>query len=126
MINTLTQKSDLRELIPEIIYFPDLYTNNNELKLGDLDNGENIDNICINERNEEKYIKYEFLSKYKNYIEFGNLKLNNWIDLIFGVKQKETKDGKIYFGKDMYINLDKEKQEKDIIDVFWYSTITII
>ena len=31
--STLTQKSDLREMIPELYYFPDLFENKNELKL---------------------------------------------------------------------------------------------
>ena len=116
MENTLAQKSDLRELIPEIYYFPDLYTNNNELKLGNLNNGENIDNVSIDEKNENTYIKYEFLAKLKNYLEFDKLKLNKWINLIFGLNQQKTKDKKKYFGKEMYIHLEKEKQEEDIKD----------
>ena len=115
MENTLTQKSDLRELIPEIYYFPDLFMNKNEFKFGLLLNGNNIDNIDINEEKEDKYKKYEFLAQLKNYLEFDKLKLNSWINLIFGKNQK-TIDNKEYYGNEMYIHLKKDDQEKDVKD----------
>ena len=40
MENTLAQKSDLRELIPDMYYFPDLYFNKNECKFGTLFGGD--------------------------------------------------------------------------------------
>ena len=123
MENTLSQKSDLREMIPEIYYFPDLYANTNDLCLGMNSKGQDINNISvkekINNQNEDPYEKYEFLSRYKNYLEFENLKLNKWINLIFGKNQKETK-GKnrkyINYSKNMYINFEDEKQKKYLKD----------
>ena len=116
MENTLSQKSDLREYLPELYYLPDLFTNNNELKLGILSDRTEIDNVLIKDKKKEDfYMKYDFIANLKNYLEFGKLKLNNWIDLIFGVNQKETKDKKYYYSKDMYFHFN-EKNENNIID----------
>ena len=116
MENTLAQKSDLRELIPEIYYFPDLFDNKNCLKLGTLLNGTEIDDVSINDYKEPKFEKYEFISKLKNHLEFEKLKLNNWINLIFGKFQEKTNDKKpkLYYEKSMYIYQDKEKQKDEI------------
>ena len=113
MKNTLSQKSDLREFIPELYYLPELFTNNNELKLGILSNGGQIDNVEIKEQNEMPFMKYQFISDLKTYLEFGDLKLNNWINLIFGKDQKSTKDKREYFGEDLYIHFDPKKQKEE-------------
>ena len=112
--NTLAQKSDLREMIPEIYYFSELYVNNNNLNLGTLTKGEEIDTVSINEPNETLYEKYEFLAKLKNYLEYDKLKLNDWINLIFGINQRETKDSRTYYDDFMYINFDEKKQKADL------------
>ena len=121
MENTLTQKSDLREYIPELYYLPDLFTNNNNLKLGTLSNGQDIDSILINENTENKdepqNKKYEFIAELKNYLENGKLKLNEWIDLIFGVHQEKTKRLDNY-EKDMYIHIEEEQQIKECNDTY--------
>ena len=43
--NTLSQKSDLREMIPEIYYFSDLYGNKNDLEFGKFNDNEKVDNV---------------------------------------------------------------------------------
>ena len=119
MMNTLSQKSDLREMIPELYYFPDLFTNINDLCFGKAANGLDINNVSIKEnKNEDPYEKYEYLAKCKDYLEFGNLKLNEWINLIFGLNQKTTvaskkgEEKKQYYRTEMEIYFDKEKQKK--------------
>ena len=118
MENTLSQKSDLREFIPELYYLPDLFTNNNELKLGTLSDGAKIDSISIYDKiknkEEESYKIYEFISNSKKYLEFYNLELNKWLDLIFGINQRQTNDKKVYFGNEIYIHFDDEPQKNDI------------
>ena len=114
MENTLAQKSDLREFIPEMFYFPDLYFNENELKFETLIDGEEIDTVLVYEKGEEKFKKYEFLSQLRNYLEFGKLQLNKWINLIFGITQKLSNDKKLYFEDSMYIHFDEEEQQKDM------------
>ena len=114
MENTLTQKSDLREMIPEIYYFYDLYFNNNNLDLGSLSNDEKIDIISINDPNETIYEKYEYLAKLKNYLEYDKLKLNDWINLIFGINQRKTRDNRNYYDDFMYIKFDEKNQKEDL------------
>ena len=111
--NTLSQKSDLREMIPEMYYLPDLYYNTNEVKFGVLLDGNNIDTVMVNKEKEEKYEKYKYLKNLRDYLESHELKLNNWIDLIFGVNQKKTKDKNNYRDY-MYIHFDENQQKKDI------------
>ena len=117
MENTLSQKSDLREFIPEMFYFPDLFNNKNELKLGTVRNGEEmeeIDNVSVSDKNKSNYEKYEYLTKIKNYLEYDKLKLNEWINLIFGINQKTTKDKtkRKYFDNCMYIYLMKKIKKR--------------
>jgi hypothetical protein len=113
MENTLNQKSDLRELIPEIYYFPDLYENKNELKLGVLLDESEIDKISIKDKVIDDFEKYEFMAKLKNYLEYEKLYLNRWIDLIFGKHQKIF-EKENYFGEDKYIHFDNALQDKYI------------
>ena len=110
--NTLIQKSDLRETIPEMYYFPDLFSNKNNLNLGLLNKGDKIDDVIFNNDNNDKYAKYEFLAKSRNYLE-DNLEINKWVDLIFGKNQKKYLNLN-YYSIDKYIFIDKKEQEKNI------------
>ena len=114
--NTLAQKSDLREMIPEMYYFPDLYYNTNELKFGELLDGSNIDTVLVNTVNEQKYEKYKYLKDLRDYFESNDLKLNSWIDLIFGINQKKTKDKRNHYADFMYLHFDENQQKKDLND----------
>ena len=106
--SNLTQKGDLRESIQELYYFPDLFSNKNDLKLGVMSEGDKVDDVIFN--NNDKYEKFEFLQKLKNYLEFDNLEINKWIDLIFGKNQiKDSKRN--YYKSDKYISLNKKVQE---------------
>ena len=114
--NTLSQKSDLREFIPELYYFSDLFFNKNQLKLGTLSTGEEIDDMYIKDKDEEKIVKYNYLKELKNYfMNDAELNLNPWIDLIFGVDQEKCQDlGRNYYQKEKYINPNVKEQPKEI------------
>jgi len=114
--NTLSQKSDLREFIPELYYFSDLFFNRNQLKLGTLSTGEEIDDMYIKDKNEEKLAKYNYLKELKNYFMYNEeLNLNLWIDLIFGVNQEKCNElGRNYYSSDKYINPNVKEQPKEI------------
>ena len=114
--NTLSQKSDLREFIPELYYFSDLFFNKNLLKLGTLSTGEEIDDLYIKEKNEDKLKKYSYLKELKNYfLNDEELNINSWIDLIFGFQQEKNSELKRdYYSKDKYIRLNKKDQIKEI------------
>ena len=127
MINTLAQKSDLREMIPELYYFPDIFTNINDLCFGKLADGKDISNVSIKENkdneDEDPYEKYEYLAKCKDYLEFSNLKLNEWINLIFGINQSSTvpqkkgEEKRIYYRNELDICFKYEDQKKYMNDI---------
>ena len=94
---------DLKELIPELYYQPELFRNINDLNLGTLNledssynilkkiyniqsNKTNIDGVILpfwSRNNPEKYI-----SIIREVFERPEIKINDWINLIFGCYQK--------------------------------------
>ena len=117
--NTLIQKSDLREFIPEMYFFPDLFFNNNCLNFGTLSSGEEINNIYIDNLNEDNFAKYEYLGKFKKYFLNNELDFCSWIDLIFGVNQEKSKEnGREYYAKEKYIAFTKKEQKDEMNNQF--------
>ena len=134
--NTINKRSDLRELIPEFYYLPELFRNINHFYLGNLQSSKDEDstyqlikklkslnneisvddvllpNYCDN--NPEKYI-----SIIREIFERPEIKINDWIDLIFGYAQKgkeALKRKNIFspFFYEGYVNLEKySNQERD-------------
>ena len=107
-INSTTQKTDVRELIPEFFYFPEIFTNINELNLGTKDDGTNVNDVltpCDNN-------PYEFIYTMKKILENSQISKNlqKWIDLIFGYKAR---------GKDAELsnNIFTESSYQENIDI---------
>ena len=115
--NATTQKVDIRELTPEFYYLPELYNNINKL------------NFIFG--NEEKYKDFNFnvelppWANNKNYfvtmlmrkfLENNKLKINKWIDLIFGINQKgkKSEEAKNIFQANTYINIVNIEKIDDI------------
>lgn len=108
MKNTLSQKSDYREMIPELFYMPELFENGNDLELNKISDGQNIDDVKFsnilnsadgkNTENCEIFQKYRFLSDMREILE-NEKKINQWIDLIFGVEQKRNRKPSSIFWK---------------------------
>ena len=99
MKNSLSERADLRELIPEIYYFPPLFYNKNNLQLNKLSNGTEIDNVFIKNNKEVNNLdKYKFLKRMKNYLE-EEQNLNKWIDLIFGINKEYNDKNERYYDK---------------------------
>ena len=113
--NTLSQKADLREFIPELYYFPDLFFNKNNLKLGVLSKGEEINDLYIDEKEEDNLKKFKYLENFQNYfLNNKELDIGSWIDLIFGINQEKCKEnGRDYYQKEKYIPLSKKEQKED-------------
>jgi len=97
-----TQKADLRELIPELFCFPEMLLNNNDFNLGEIKdysesnkNSSEIKFKLIQEVETPKWCEnnaFLFIKKHRELLEsyeIGN-NLNEWINLIFGSKQKGT------------------------------------
>ena len=116
--NSITQKSDLRELIPEFFYFPEMFYNSNKLNLGMMltKEGEKLcDDVTMPEWSDGS--GYVFISKHKEMLESPEISENihNWIDLIFGYKQKGKEAKKIYnlFAKESYEDYEDKYKKVD-------------
>ena len=110
-LNTLNQRADLRELIPEMFYFPPLFYNENDIQLNKISSGKEIDNVIIHEWKENDLRKYIFLKDMKDNLE-ENEKLNLWIDLIFGInmefKNNNEQTGR-YYSKNNFISFEPDE-----------------
>ena len=80
--NASTQSTDVRELIPEFFYLPEMFLNLNSLNLGKLNDNIQVGDVVTPCGNNP----YEFTMIMKNLLESQSVSssLNNWIDLIFG------------------------------------------
>ena len=84
--NSTTQKTDVRELIPEFFYFPEIFININELNLGIRDDGIKVNDVLTPCNNNP----YEFIFTMKKILENNQISktIQKWIDLIFGYKAR--------------------------------------
>lgn len=82
---TSSHMNDFRELIPEFFFMPEFLINENGFDLGDL-SGNVISDVIL-----PKWAKspYEFIYLHRKALEseYVSQHLNEWIDLIWGVKQ---------------------------------------
>jgi len=111
--------TDIRELIPEFYYLPEMMINLNQLNLGTRSNGKKVDNVNMpsefNELNKgENYEIFKFIEFMKNSLEKNFMNLYSWIKLIFGDGQmyNNNKKNELLFRPESYINFDKEDDEK--------------
>ena len=125
-----SSENDLRELIPEFFYFPEIFLNINKINFNKKDNNKIINNVKIpneilnyniddNNNNliEKKSIIYfycKFIEKLKNDLEKRYLDVYKWSNIIFGEKQKynEGLEKQQLFKSETYINFIKEKSEE--------------
>ncbi|CAH1776878.1 unnamed protein product [Owenia fusiformis] len=85
--NCQRDTSDVKELIPEFFYLPDMFVNNNSYKLGKMDDGVSVDNVELPPwaKTPEDFVR---INRMALETEFISCQLHHWIDLIFGYKQK--------------------------------------
>ena len=83
---SLTQKTDVRELIPEFFYLPEIFLNINNLNMGCLEDGKKVNDIYVPCHNNP----YEFVLTMRSILESDEVSntIQNWIDLIFGSKSR--------------------------------------
>ena len=100
--NSTTQKTDVRELIPEFYYLPEIFLNINDLNMGTLDNGKKVNDIITPCHNNP----YMFVSTMKSILESDEISntIQNWVDLIFGSKAcgKEAENANNLFTEASY------------------------
>ena len=121
--NISSHKNDLRELIPEFYYFPEMFFNLNKINFKKRTNGELVDNVVIpqdlnkidkeknsnnsnsNNENTDYFRTFKFVEKMRNLLESKSIDIISWINIIFGSGQK-GKDDEYYFRFKSYINYD--------------------
>ena len=131
--NISTQKSDLRELIPEFFYFPEIFMNVNNIDFHKRTNDIQVDDVIMpkilsvkykykndfnlseskakdsNNKNENIEKCFIFIEDMKNKLENLTKDLSLWINIIFGLNQQYSAKEQSYFRPESFINL-KEKE----------------
>ena len=118
-------KSDIRELIPEFFYFPEMMFNINKLNFKKRSNGSIINNVSMpsefNKLNKgENYAIFKYIEFLKNFLENKAKmhKIFDWIKIIFGTGQmyKENNKKGLLFRPESFIGFDDEKLNEYIKD----------
>ena len=89
-----TLKDDVRELIPEFYTLPEMFLNKNNLNLAQnkLDSeGKKITIHDVELPPWSNNISYNFITEMRKILEKNDLKINKWVDLIFGNLQRGEK-----------------------------------
>ena len=89
-----TLKEDIRELIPEFYTLPEMFLNKNNLNLTQDKLDAEGQKIVVHDVELPPWcnnISYNFISEMRKNLENKELKINKWIDLIFGYLQRGEK-----------------------------------
>ena len=132
LTNIGSQISDIRELIPEFFYLPEMFININNFNFLSLQNGTKVDDVMIpeniiteellsnhsifniqNEKRKNLFRIFLFVMRMKNYLENMKENLSYWLNIIFGTQQKylKKKTGQL-FRTESYIDIDEETFKK--------------
>jgi len=85
--NCQRDTSDVKELIPEFYYLPEMFVNSSGYRLGQLDDGTKVGDVELPPwaNSPEEFVR---INRQALESEFVSCQLHQWIDLIFGYKQK--------------------------------------
>ncbi|CAM1319766.1 LRBA (predicted) [Pycnogonum litorale] len=85
--NCQRDTSDVKELIPEFFYLPEMMVNTNDYKFGKQEDGSIVNNVELPPwaASPEEFVRINRMALES---EFVSCQLHQWIDLIFGYKQK--------------------------------------
>ncbi|XP_041839635.1 lipopolysaccharide-responsive and beige-like anchor protein isoform X4 [Melanotaenia boesemani] len=85
--NCQRDTSDVKELIPEFYYLPEMFVNANSYNLGVMEDGTVVSDVDLPPwaKNPEEFVRINRLALES---EFVSCQLHQWIDLIFGYKQQ--------------------------------------
>ncbi|OMO78627.1 hypothetical protein CCACVL1_14249 [Corchorus capsularis] len=83
----LEDMSDVKELVPELFYLPEMLTNENSIDFGTTQLGGKIDSVKLPPW---AHNHVDFIHKHRMALESEHVSahLHEWIDLIFGYKQR--------------------------------------
>nr|XP_043884201.1 lipopolysaccharide-responsive and beige-like anchor protein isoform X3 [Solea senegalensis] len=85
--NCQRDTSDVKELIPEFYYLPEMFVNANSYNLGVMDDSTRVSDVELPPwaKSPEDFVRINRLALES---EFVSCQLHQWIDLIFGYKQQ--------------------------------------
>uniref|UniRef100_A0A4W6EU02 Neurobeachin n=1 Tax=Lates calcarifer TaxID=8187 RepID=A0A4W6EU02_LATCA len=85
--NCQRDTSDVKELIPEFYYLPEMFVNANSYNLGVMEDGSVVSDVELPPwaKSPEEFVRINRLALES---EFVSCQLHQWIDLIFGYKQQ--------------------------------------
>ncbi|XP_034441765.1 lipopolysaccharide-responsive and beige-like anchor protein isoform X8 [Hippoglossus hippoglossus] len=85
--NCQRDTSDVKELIPEFYYLPEMFVNSNRYNLGVMEEGSVVSDVELPPwaKSPEEFVRLNRLALES---EFVSCQLHQWIDLIFGYKQQ--------------------------------------
>ncbi|KAJ3416938.1 Neurobeachin-like protein 1 [Chytridiales sp. JEL 0842] len=85
--SVLTGNSDVKELIPEFFYMPEFLVNENRFDLGTKQKGEKVDDVILPPwaKTPEDFVRIQREALEGEYV---SAHLHEWIDLIWGYKQR--------------------------------------
>ncbi|GAY42030.1 hypothetical protein CUMW_063800 [Citrus unshiu] len=83
----LEDMSDVKELVPELFYLPEILTNENSIDFGTTQLGGKLDSVGLPPWAENPV---DFIHKHRMALEsdYVSAHLHEWVDLIFGYKQR--------------------------------------
>jgi hypothetical protein len=114
--NMASLKSDIRELIPEFFYMPEMFMNINSINFDKLDKGDLVNDVIMpdnmsdinNVNNLENKSNFEkmfiYIYEMKNQLESSEKDVVSWINLIFGTQQKFDLNNRLYFREESYLD----------------------
>uniref|UniRef100_K3YP63 BEACH domain-containing protein B n=1 Tax=Setaria italica TaxID=4555 RepID=K3YP63_SETIT len=86
--NCLSNTSDVKELIPEFFYMPEFLENSNSYHLGIKQDGEPLGDVGLPPWAKGSPEEFIYINREALESEYVSSNLHNWIDLIFGYKQR--------------------------------------
>ncbi|XP_055616823.1 neurobeachin isoform X16 [Toxorhynchites rutilus septentrionalis] len=85
--NCQRDTSDVKELIPEWYFLPEMFYNSSDYRLGQREDGNNVGDVELPPwaKTPEEFVRINRMALES---EFVSCQLHQWIDLIFGYKQR--------------------------------------
>ncbi|XP_013420037.2 neurobeachin [Lingula anatina] len=85
--NCQRDTSDVKELLPEFFFLPEMFVNNNGFNFGKQEDGTVVNDVILPQwaKNGEEFVRINRMALES---EFVSCQLHQWIDLIFGYKQR--------------------------------------
>ena len=108
-----SNKSDIREIIPEFFILPEMFININNLNLGKLVNGDLVNDVDMPKWGLDPY---KFVYKHRKILESNmvSYKINEWINLIFGYQSRgeyAIKKCNVFIPDSYEVDIEKENDE---------------